>query len=256
MLRLFYIIQLLSTFIINNSWASCIYGDSTRFLSIYNGYIEKDIIGFNDKTKMRRLPISMILDFDGRDIVNGLYSYEESTSYIVLKGKIIENGNAIELEEFNEGGIAVARFTGTCVENNISGKWHRLGTDIEWSFMLKHEHAISGTLTDRYSNAGVTDDEVIHKAVAKLKKAVKDHNPEIVAEMVMYPIMLTIDGKHKKKYNKDAFLKVYDKVFTDAFKLQIANASGRNLFCRYEGVMLGGGEIWFSADGGIIAINN
>ena len=77
-----------------------------------------------------------------------------------------------------------------------------------------------------------------------------------LASMINYPINVHIMEDQVEIKNSTNLLKHYDQIFTQEFKKRIACCVPHNMFCKYTGVMLGSGEIWFGADGKVIAINN
>lgn len=218
-----------------------------RWVNVYEG-----TLGLNN------IAISVALKFDQGNIT-GLYSYRNSTSDLNIKGKLLENGNKIELEVINEQGVTTEKFTGDFPKLNckvITGKWLELATQRTYDFYLNSSHAMAGQLSNLYGYVGVTDAEIIHKAVTKLKSSIKIDDRNALASLIDYPISVNIDGERKRISNKSGLLKVYDQIFTSEYKKKILDAFSRNLFSRYNGVMLGSGEVWFDADGNIKALNN
>jgi hypothetical protein len=74
--------------------------------------------------------------------------------------------------------------------------------------------------------------------------------------MVSYPIETSVNGKRTKIANAKALLAHYDGIFTSAFRATIAADFTRLMFARDQGVMMGGGEVWFDATGKVISLNN
>jgi hypothetical protein len=82
-----------------------------------------------------------------------------------------------------------------------------------------------------------------------------------VAEMVRFPISITVAGKPLTLRNKDQFLKYYGAAFDAKVRGFIAKQKASELFCNWKGIMIGRGEIWISTSGKssrlrIITINN
>jgi hypothetical protein len=82
-----------------------------------------------------------------------------------------------------------------------------------------------------------------------------------VAEMVHFPIKITVAGKPLTLHGKNQLLKYYDVAFDSKVKGFIAKQKFSELFCNWKGIMIGRGEIWINVVGKpprlrIIAINN
>lgn len=95
----------------------------------------------------------------------------------------------------------------------------------------------------------------------KLQKAVGDNDKKAVATLVDYPFQARIGGKAVKLRDAAHFVAEYDKIVTAKVKHAVSGQTYQTLFANWQGVMIGDGEMWFSAvgDGGsikIIAIND
>jgi hypothetical protein len=82
-----------------------------------------------------------------------------------------------------------------------------------------------------------------------------------VAQMVEFPISIQVSGKPKRLRNRSELLKYYDVAFDTKVKGLIAEQQFNELFCNWQGIMIGRGEIWVnkvssSRQFRIIAINN
>ncbi len=82
-----------------------------------------------------------------------------------------------------------------------------------------------------------------------------------VAEMVRFPISITVEGKPLTLRSKDQLLKYYDVAFDAKVRGFIAKQRVSDLFCNWKGIMIGRGEIWINTAGRssrlrIVAINN
>jgi len=82
-----------------------------------------------------------------------------------------------------------------------------------------------------------------------------------VAEMVRFPISITVERKPVTLRNRDQLLKYYNVAFDAKVRGFIAKQKISGLFCNWRGIMIGRGEIWISTSGRpsrlrIIAINN
>lgn len=86
-----------------------------------------------------------------------------------------------------------------------------------------------------------------HQFFNKLQKAVKEKDKKTVAEMVDYPITVTVSHKETDIADSRAFVQAYDSVFTDRLVNIILHQTYADLFVNSTGVMVGEqGEVWFS----------
>jgi len=82
--------------------------------------------------------------------------------------------------------------------------------------------------------------------LAGLSAAVKAGDKQKVAAMIENPLRVNSDdGKHRMIRGSAAFIKEYDSVFTAAVKKAIADQKPECLFANDQGVMIGGGDVWF-----------
>jgi hypothetical protein len=82
-----------------------------------------------------------------------------------------------------------------------------------------------------------------------------------VVEMVGFPIKITVEGKSRTLRNKNQLLEYYNVAFDAKVRGFIAKQKVSDLFCNWQGIMIGRGEIWINTVSGssrlrIIAINN
>ncbi len=95
----------------------------------------------------------------------------------------------------------------------------------------------------------------------KLQKAVADDDKAAVAAMVDYPFQARINGKSVKIRDAAHFIADYERIMTPRVRHSLAHQRYEDLFANWQGVMVGDGEIWFSAVGAsgavrITAIND
>ena len=115
--------------------------------------------------------------------------------------------------------------------------------------------------TNKYAVAGIGGPKRVEEFLHGLQQAVAKDQRARVAAMVQYPVNVVIAGKKIRLRNKPDFLKRYDLVMNRKVRDAIAGQKPEDLFANYQGVMIGGGEIWFnqlyrSKLIKIIAINN
>jgi hypothetical protein len=138
----------------------------------------------------------------------------------------------------------------------ITGKWSRMdGSGILPVYLC----SLADTFADmdhRYINAGVQDDKALESKVRAFRNAVIVGDKKLVSTMVNYPVTVTLDGKHHDMANAAELLKNYDLIFSAKFIKSIKDSVPHNMFVRYDGVMLGNGDVWFDVDGKVKSLNN
>ncbi|MFM0644255.1 hypothetical protein PQR14_07970 [Paraburkholderia bryophila] len=80
----------------------------------------------------------------------------------------------------------------------------------------------------------------------QLQQAVARADKPAVAGMVKYPITVALHGKKVTLRTKRDLVAHYDAIFTPKLVDLVAHQTYATLFSRDQGVMIGGGEIWFS----------
>lgn len=101
--------------------------------------------------------------------------------------------------------------------------------------------------------AGIDNPEDFKNFFANFEQLVKEDQKFDIAELIRYPMNGIKDQAD--------FVERYDQIFTEEVKTAVIQQDVEKMFKNYQGVMVGNGEIWFSAIGGkneywITAINN
>lgn len=230
--------------------------DPAAGLRHYDGFLA-------DKHRIR---MSLVLD---KGTVSGVYFYASQLKDIKLKG-LLQGGKHLVLDEIDNNGKTTARFEGDFVERDPRGKfaesplscevivgtWQKLNATSSLPLYLSSDSIVGGSLAHRYEAAGVKDDEQVHQQAAKFWTAVKQGDKETVAVQISYPIKVNLAGKRQRLNGPQQLLVNYDKIFHPDFRQAIVSALPRNMFARDQGIMLGGGEVWFGPDGKVISLNN
>jgi hypothetical protein len=223
-------------------------------VNIYGGTIGKAAVRVALQTK------------DGK--VDGRYVYRGSTSSIPLKGTLDAVGKRLTLAELDAAGHSAAKFDGTFADRDpgfangsplncevVSGKWTAAGKP-PLAFKLSMDSSGPTDLAHLYDAAGVANDETVDRAATAFRDAVMHGRKDIVAKMIGYPLEASVNGKRTKIANAKALVAHYDGIFTPVFRATIAGDFTRLMFARDQGVMMGGGEVWFDASGKVIGLNN
>jgi hypothetical protein len=211
------------------------------------------------------MPVRVTLQLKG-ETLQGVYFYGSQLKDIRLTGRIVA-GERVELDEVDDRGKVTARFEGAFVEGPddddddslrgssgceiIEGVWKKEGSADSRSFTVSMRGGGSGALGRRYETAGAKDDEAVHRAALQFQRAVVGGDKGKVAALVQYPVRV----RQTVIRNRKELLAQYDGIFTREFVAAIASAMPRNMFARYDGIMLGNGEVWFGASGKVITLN-
>jgi hypothetical protein len=201
--------------------------------------------------------------------VEGRYAYAISTADIPLRGSLAAAGKDLKLTEYNTAGRPVAVFTGTFQDSDpqfangsklncevVTGKWTPANGRPPLPFHLSEESSTSADFGHLYDVGGSSGDEPVNRAAAAFRTAVLQNRRAAVAHMIAYPIETQVSGRRTKIASPAALLAHYNGIFNAKFRATIAADIPRLMFARDQGIMLGGGEVWFDSDGKIKALNN
>jgi hypothetical protein len=200
--------------------------------------------------------------------VSGVYFYSTQLKDIRVAGRV-SDGRRLDLDELDAGGKVTARFEAEFPEHDprgtvqgtrhcevIVGSWHKIDAAQKLPVYLSLQDGTSGTLTHMYAVAGAQDDSLIHRNAFRFWQAVTMGDKPTVASLIDYPIKVHVAGTLKTIRTRDELLSQYDAIFSPAYRKAISAAMPRNMFARDQGIMLGRGEVWFGANGRVIALNN
>lgn len=81
--------------------------------------------------------------------------------------------------------------------------------------------------------------------LASLKAAVRASDKDRIAAMVRYPLRVNTKRGHRSVRTRAEFLKDYDRIFNGAVRASVVSQSPDCLFANWQGVMIGGGGVWF-----------
>ncbi len=80
----------------------------------------------------------------------------------------------------------------------------------------------------------------------KLKANVTAGVAEEIADSVLYPIRVRLNGQSTRIDSKAAFMKNYGLIFNQSFINTLATVNENDLVASPEGVRVGNGELWFN----------
>ena len=118
------------------------------------------------------------------------------------------------------------------------------------------------TAADRFATAGLTEKEV-GDCLQALQAAVAQDNRGQVADLVAFPLDVTLNGAKVTLGSKEQFVADYSQIINPQVKAAILGQTVAGLFVNWQGVMIGDGEVWLGGVGNgppfqvrVIAINN
>jgi hypothetical protein len=142
----------------------------------------------------------------------------------------------------------------------LSGTWHDLNTGKTYPFYLSLNHAIVGSLENRYLGIGANDEEIVDRAAQRFLAAFKRGDRIEVAEGIRYPIVVElVSGGKKTIKNSKEFVQLWDKIYSKGyFERALADAIHKHMFVtKYDMAMLGQkGGPFFDANGMVVALGN
>jgi hypothetical protein len=103
--------------------------------------------------------------------------------------------------------------------------------------------------TSQFSPAGIDDPKLVDAFLEDFQKAVAADDAARVAEMGRYPAEVVINKRRRRVKSREEMQKLYAEIFTPCLKRVIAATRPEDLFANYQGVMLGGGAVWFGLQG-------
>jgi len=137
----------------------------------------------------------------------------------------------------------------------ISGTWLDPRTGQSHPLRLLEDGEIGGTPTHRYDAAGATSDRIVDMSVRAFRRAVIAQDARTASNFIAYPLRVNSGSKSRMIPNRATLLAQYDRIFTPGVRAEVERAVPADLFSRDQGVMLGGGIVWFNENGKAISIN-
>lgn len=210
----------------------------------------------------------MVLYYQQPDKVKGVYFYTDRLKDIRIDGQI-NGGRTLALEQYDDAGQITASFEGEFPavdprrelhgELNcdvITGTWRAADSKRELSFYLRlSSEGYDVAPGHLYEGAGAHDDELINNAALKYRAAVIGNDRKTVADLINYPINVSVGGRVIRIRNRHELSLSYQEIFTPEYRAAIRQSVPRAMFSNYQGIMLGDGEAWFGPDGKVKAIN-
>jgi hypothetical protein len=79
----------------------------------------------------------------------------------------------------------------------------------------------------------------------RLQEAVRAADRHRIAAMVHYPLLVNRSGGRRSVRTAPQFEREYDSIFTAGVRKAIEEQTPACLFANYQGVTIGGGEVWY-----------
>jgi hypothetical protein len=211
--------------------------------------------------------VRMTLVF-GPGEITGVYFYASQLKDIALRGRMLGETRVV-LEELDAAGQPTARFEAEFPEaapqskfgtsplqcEVIRGTWRKIGADTALPVLLEMDGGTAGSLKSRYGAIGVRDQEALHRNAQAFWRAVQRDDRVTAARLIRYPIRVDTTAGLRRYTAAEQLLADYERIFTPGFRQAIAQGLPRNMFVRDQGAMLGDGQVWFGADGRVMALN-
>ena len=141
----------------------------------------------------------------------------------------------------------------------LTGIYRNKKDRVEANVKLVLSYSFASTPEARYPLMDASTEEIENFA-KEIKSYVTSDNKNELAQLIDYPINVTIHNEKKAINTPEELIQSYDDIITADFKDKIKNSQATYLFSNDMGVMMGNGDVWFHSleDKGlkIIAINN
>jgi tetratricopeptide (TPR) repeat protein len=104
----------------------------------------------------------------------------------------------------------------------------------------------------RYSVAGVDDGDLFATFYQSMRQALAKKNTVAVSKMIQYPLAVRWNGNFKRRVTtrtyrtSQEFLADYKTIFTPKIATLFAENPEKELWCKDQGIMLGGGLAWLT----------
>jgi hypothetical protein len=198
----------------------------------------------------------------------GNYFYVKYLKDISLSGQYVSERD-ITLDERDSSGKLQGKFHLRFVETDpelksdkpltvdvLRGKWTNTDGQQDLSVRLGLQYSCNIVGSQRYGGAGAASDELVEKNVQGFYFAVLRGDKGETAKYVSFPLSFSLNNQSRTVYNRTAFLRYYDQIFTKAFLGKVAKGIPHHMFINWQGIMIGNGEVWFDENGKARHFNN
>jgi hypothetical protein len=197
---------------------------------------------------------------NGNDLTASFITSGDDKTETHLTGTIEVNDAAVTLK--NEDGSIMFQGSikpGTEQGDLLTGIYKNSKDKAEANFDLVLSYSFASTPETRYPLMEASTEDIENFA-KEIKLSIIGDKKKELAELIHYPINVTIHNDKKAINTPKEFIQSYDDIITTDFKNKIGSSQTTYLFSNDMGVMMGNGDIWFNSMGDkglkIIAINN
>lgn len=104
----------------------------------------------------------------------------------------------------------------------------------------------------RYSVVAIDNADLFAANYESLRSALSKNDSAAVSKLIEYPLSVAWNGDKRKKVvrtfsNEQQFIAAYKKIFTPKILELFAETPERDLWCKDDGIMLGGGHLWLTS---------
>ncbi|MDD3172872.1 MAG: M56 family metallopeptidase [Herbinix sp.] len=204
--------------------------------------------------------ICMAIYREGEQLTASFITQNDEDSEINLQGTIQINTASFALYSEDNDITFIGTIKPDTAEGELlEGNYTSLKNEEKTSFTLACAYGIGNSYETRYPLT-TSNTEDVEEFARTIKSYVIENNKKGLAELVDYPIKVTINALKVSLSNAEEFEQNYDDIMNAEFKEKILNSYTKYMNSNYMGIMLGNGEIWFDNwnDKGlrIYAINN
>jgi hypothetical protein len=255
MKRLFLVFLLICITCVSSAYAGSITKDSDWLWNYYG-----------DVTGLGKVAITLVFQKEN-EITGVFYRYGDFVDF-EIHGKLSDT-RFLTFSIQDKAGLEIAIVRGMFVEQDPRGAYGK-DTKLEFEVLagtytdgqsghsmplyLRLNSGTFGSIDHRYRIAGADDDKKINQNALIIWRAIQTSSAEQIANLVEYPISISIGNKEMTIASESEFIGHFNAIITEKLKNKLSLAFPHNMFVRYDGIMIGDGEIWLNSSGKIIAI--
>ncbi len=197
---------------------------------------------------------------NGTDLTASFITSGDEKTETHLTGTIEVNNASFTIKN-EDGSIILYGLINPDTEQGdlMTGIYKNSKNKAEANFNLVLSYSFASTPEARYPLMAASTEDIENFA-KEIKLSISGDKKKELAELIQYPINVTIHNEKKAINTPEEFIQSYDDIITADFKNKIGSSQTTYLFSNDMGVMMGNGDIWFNSLEGkglkIIAINN
>jgi hypothetical protein len=105
---------------------------------------------------------------------------------------------------------------------------------------------------------GITSKHLLFSTIKGLQEAAASKDEKKISRYLLYPVSINAHSGRKSLRSEKDLEASFAKIFTPKVLSTISQQKPENVFCNYQGVMLGDGEVWIGQRGrriGVFTLN-